>query len=229
MLELLFEDERILAFHKPGGLPSQSQSHSPKDTAESLAKSLHPNHDLHLLHRLDTGTSGVLLFSKSRESFDEIRLLFKKRELRKFYRARCWSRSRNHAFPEVIDTPLAHHPKSKKRMIAIPEGLHRSYRGKPLEAITLIHEWREIHVPRESGFHEGLSTLEFNLEIKTGVMHQIRVHLSHLGFPIQGDSLYGRDLPPAPRLALHAERVEFEVRGYCYRIESPDPGFHSPL
>ena len=229
MLELLFEDERILAFHKPTGLPSQSQAHSSQETAESLAKALRPNEDLHLLHRLDTGTSGVLLFSKSKESFDEIRLLFKNRKIRKFYRARCWGRSQNHTPPPVIDTPLAHHPKSKKRMIAIPEGLHRIYRGKPLQAITLIHDWGEVRAPQESEFSDAPPTFEFKLEIKTGVMHQIRVHLAHLGFPIHGDSLYGRDLPPYPRLALHAERVELEDRGYRYRIESPDTGFHSSL
>jgi 23S rRNA pseudouridine955/2504/2580 synthase len=228
MLEPLFEDELILAVSKGSGLPSQTLKDSAQETAETILGALRPGLSLHLLHRLDTGTSGVLLFAKSKAAFDEIRLKFKNREIRKFYRARCALRTsreksaisaRLPVLPCTIDLPLAHHPKSKKRMIALPPGRRREYRGKPLPAITLLHGMKPG--PEVS----AESSLEFEIEIKTGVMHQIRVHLAESGFPILGDPIYGRDLPPYPRLALHAERVEFELRGFRYRIESKNPRF----
>ncbi|MBU6153200.1 MAG: RluA family pseudouridine synthase [Bdellovibrionales bacterium] len=225
MLEPIFEDESILAIEKESGVPSQTQTHSSLESIEALVGRLRPAEELHLLHRLDTGTSGVLLFAKSRSIFDEIRLKFKNREIRKFYRARCGMRPTNPVeaptaltLPMTLDLPLAHHPKSKKRMIALPTGLRRDYRGKPLSAISIIHKMKPISLP--CAFTDEISGIEFEIEIKTGVMHQIRVHLSHLGFPILGDPLYGRNLPPFPRLALHAERVEFHYKGYQYRIES---------
>jgi 23S rRNA pseudouridine1911/1915/1917 synthase len=225
MLEPIFEDESILAIAKESGIPSQTQISSPLVSMERLVQELRPGDDLHLLHRLDTGTSGVLLFGKSKGVFDEIRLKFKNREIRKFYRCWCGNPSEKKSvfpkealrFPLTLDLPLGHHPKSKKRMIALPSGLKREHRGKPLPALSILHEMRKIEKV------DGLSIFEFELEIKTGVMHQIRVHLSHLGFPILGDPIYGRGLPEFPRLALHAERVEFEFRGYGYRIESLSP------
>ena len=233
MLEFLFEDDLILAVRKPSGLPSQTQSRPDdpenrvQETAQSRMAGLRPDLSFHLLHRLDTGTSGVLLFAKSKEVFDEIRLKFKNREIKKFYRAwsgRVPTKTKTRieeitGLPFEITIPLGHHPKSKKRMIPLPEGLKREHRGKPLPAISILHAMREIQIPG------GLSGTEFEIEIKTGVMHQIRVHLSHLGFPILGDPIYASKLPEFPRLALHAERVEFEFRGFSYRIESNDPKF----
>jgi 23S rRNA pseudouridine1911/1915/1917 synthase len=225
MFEPIFEDESILAIAKESGIPSQAQTSSPLVSIETLVQQFRPEDDLHLLHRLDTGTSGVLLFGKTKEAFDEIRLKFKNREIRKFYRAWCGNLPEKKSaflkeawnFPLTMDLPLGHHPKSKKRMLALPSGLKRDHRGKPLPALSILHGMKRIE---NIG---GLSIFEFELEIKTGVMHQIRVHLSHLGFPILGDPIYGRGLPEFPRLALHAERVEFEFRGYRYRIESLSP------
>jgi 23S rRNA pseudouridine1911/1915/1917 synthase len=233
MQTLLFEDDQILAISKKSGIPSETQFRvnetppgtSPKETAETIAAALRPELSLKLLHRLDTGTSGVLLFAKSATAFEEIRLKFKNREIRKFYRARSGFRPQtgmDHSspvpsLPFTVDLPLAHHPKSKKRMIVLPPGRSREYRGKPLSAISILHRARTL-IPIDA-----VPVYEFEIEIKTGVMHQIRVHLAHLGFPILGDPVYGKGLPPFPRLALHAERVEFDYRGFRYRIQSRNP------
>jgi len=225
MTPALFEDEWILAIHKPSGLPSQSLGKEGQETAEDLVQRRNPHTPLRLCHRLDTGTSGVLLFAKSDPVFDEMRLRFKERKIRKFYDAFCREadgpfKSGVFPLPRVIDLPLAHHPKSAKRMIALPAGKRREHRGKPLPAVSVIHA---ITPDRFS----GAPCLKVEIEIKTGVMHQIRVHLAHLGLPILGDPLYGpqkeppRDeMPPVPRLGLHAKRVEFELRGFRYSIEA---------
>ena len=75
-----------------------------------------------------------------------------------------------------------------------------------------------IHRAEPAQF-EGRSCLRLEVEITTGVMHQIRVHLSHSGFPILGDPLYGKS--EAARLALHAHQVSFELEGYQYDISAP--------
>jgi len=222
----IFEDDLILAVSKESGLPSESQDRPNQETAETLLARIRPDLKLHLLHRLDTGTSGVLLFAKSKLVYDEIRLKFKDQSIEKHYLAWCNPRELNEApltpppftLPHRIELPLAHHAKSKKRMIALPSGLKRHYRGNPLPALTLIHEIAPIPAPGIMGF-------QFRVQIKSGVMHQIRVHLAHLGFPILGDPLYAKEGPTFRRLALHAERMSFELRGYQYHLESKDPQF----
>jgi 23S rRNA pseudouridine1911/1915/1917 synthase len=220
MTELLFEDDFILALNKPSGLPSQNQQDPDQDTAERRVKNLFPCAPVQLLHRLDTGTSGVLLFAKSEEIFIEMRQKFAGRALHKSYLA--WSQAKPHAlgsdFPFKIELPLAHHPQSKKRMIVLPEGKFRRFRGKPLPALTWIDSIREVSL-------SGVQALQIEVRIETGVMHQIRAHLAHAGLPLVGDPIYGHpgERQTLMRLGLHASRIEFDLRGARYQIHAPEP------
>jgi 23S rRNA pseudouridine1911/1915/1917 synthase len=220
MLIRLLEDARILAVLKPSGTPSVSQTGSNLRSMEDEVFNEFPLNTPLLLHRLDTGTSGVLLFAKSTEVFNEMRLKFTDRSIEKHYWAFVHPKEAFHSsgrasIPEVIRIPLGHHPKSKKRMIPLPPGQKRSYRGKPLPAETLIHGKQSVRF-------EGHPCERLNVEITTGVMHQIRVHLAFRGTPILGDPLYGKKEPV--RLGLHARRVSFELRGFRYQIEAPLEG-----
>ena len=220
MIDPVFEDDFILALHKPSGLPSQNQQDPDQDTAERRVKNQMSDSPLHLLHRLDTGTSGVLLFAKSDDVFQEMRKKFAERAIQKSYIA--WSAAGLPdpvpALPHRIELPLAHHPRSKKRMIVLPEGKFRRYRGKPLPALTWIDSIREVTL-------SGIRSLRIEVRIETGVMHQIRIHLAHIGFPLIGDPIYGPSNASSPplRLGLHASRVEFDLRGAQYRISAPEP------
>jgi len=219
MIDLLFEDDFILALNKPSGLPSQIQQDPAQDTAERRVNTSFPHHPPFLLHRLDTGTSGVLLFAKTPEVFTEMREKFSSRSIQKFYTA--WSAvdlpESLVEFPFRINLPLAHHPQNRKRMIVLPEGKFRRYRGKPLPALTWIDSLHPVLI-------DGRNTLRIGVRIETGVMHQIRAHLAHSGFPLIGDSLYGDSAHGAGfRLGLHASGVEFELRGARYRITAPEP------
>lgn len=225
-MKILFEDQKILAIDKPSGLPSQSLVHSPSSVESLLHQSRPPENTL-LLHRLDTGTSGVLLFAKDQATFSAMREKFKRREIKKFYFA--WSQETPErtkmletlVFPLKIDLPLAHHPKSAKRMIPLSREKNAdralSYRGKPLPALTSVDGWEKVQ-------WQGLSALKFNVQIFTGVMHQIRVHLKWLGFPLLGDPIYGDDASKAYAidkripLGLHAARIIFELDGINYTI-----------
>ncbi len=219
MLRVLFEDDQILAIHKPSGTASHIQMGSNELSCEAILKEQLPTTSTYLLHRLDTGTSGVLLFGKSDAVYNEMREKFKLKQIRKVYRA--WSAldvekasqvKRLH-FPHRIELPLAHHPKSKKRMMAIPPDKHRSFRGKPIPALSILHSIVE------SDFNQ-IPAFEIEIEIVTGVMHQIRVHLDSIGFPILGDKIYGAKNDTDIRMALHAERISFELRGFRYEISS---------
>jgi 23S rRNA-/tRNA-specific pseudouridylate synthase len=105
--------------------------------------------------------------------------------------------------PHLINLEIAHDAKSAKRMRVLDPGLAlplnqqlRRIRGKPQPALTVIL----TATPIQSGH------VELEVEIQTGVMHQIRVHLAHLGFPILGDPLYSKT--PSERLWLHASTLK---------------------
>ena len=220
MLQILFEDDSILAVDKPSGLPSHSLTNS-VTSCESILALEKPSETFFLIHRLDTGTSGVLLFAKNELIFNEMRGQFKLKNIQKQYIA--WSeKTRDRAsltsslrFPKTIDWPLAHHAKSKKRMIALPPEKERSFRGKPIPAISILHAMTD-------DVFAGIPALRFDLEIVTGVMHQIRVHLGAIGFSLIGDKIYERsERSENVRLALHAQKIKFSLGGFLYEIESP--------
>jgi tRNA pseudouridine32 synthase/23S rRNA pseudouridine746 synthase len=225
----IYEDEDLLVIHKPSGIPSHTlKSDLAKTTAETEVKKTHPHAEI--LHRLDTGTSGLLMFAKNHSVYEEVRKLFQLRLIKKTYSA--WSilspdsKARAEAFrpdlPLFLDWPVAHHPKSKKRMI-VADSPGIRIRGKPYPARTWVRS-----VQTEGLSFADLPCVEFQIEIETGVTHQIRVHLQRLGFPLMGDATYNKaqstepkTIPP--RLGLHAHRLAFEFRGRQYQFEAPLP------
>jgi 23S rRNA-/tRNA-specific pseudouridylate synthase len=130
---------------------------------------------LYVVHRLDTGTSGVVVFARTREAAATLSELFASQSMRKTYLARVEG---------LIDAPVT---------IDSPVG------GKP--ARTFIR-------PRSDGWIEA--------EPESGRTHQIRVHLASIGHPVVGDRRYGGS--KAPRLMLHAWRLEHEMLG---TLEAP--------
>lgn len=132
-----------------------------------------------IAHRLDTWTSGALLVADSLDELAEIRALFTERAFVKTYRFRS---IRDATWREERCTrALAHHQKNKRKMVA--------QRG-PLSAKR--GEW----FPAETRFRR-LGPCLFEARMRTGVMHQIRVHAAELGIPIEGDRLYGGGRPAA--------------------------------
>jgi len=224
-LPVLFENEDLLILHKSSGTPSiPLKPHETKTAVSSAIRYLeitqqdaslqrfleigkasgHPL-DAGLLHRLDTGTSGVLAFAKNKMEFDRIRAIWKTSQIRKFYRAITIA-GKLDQLPFQITTPIGHDPKSAKRMQTIqnPRDL-KNIRGKSLAAITHILSARQLA-------QNSIPLLDLRIEIETGVMHQIRVHLASIGLPILGDPLYGPNAIAVPRLLLHHERLELPLR-----------------
>ncbi len=187
-----------------------------------------------LLHRLDTGTSGALAFARTESAYPHLRALWKT-DVVKIYRAivapsdsdtaqqSVHERSHDPAppstpsflrsLPRDLQLEIAHDAKSARRMRVLDPSLPlpmkqqlRRIRGRPQAAHTRIL----------SATAQG-SCFDLEIRIFTGVMHQIRVHLAHLGLPIVGDPIYrGR---PGVRLWLHAWKLELAGR----RIVAPLP------
>jgi 23S rRNA-/tRNA-specific pseudouridylate synthase len=138
-------------------------------------------------HRLDNATSGLLVAARAPGDLEPLRAAFRGGLLRKFYVLRSSGRV---PFDErVVETPVAHHPRRKDRMV-VQRGPRTGHRGKWYPAWTRL---------RRLG--AGL----WEAEIRTGVMHQIRVHAAAAGLPLDGDAIYGG--APGAFLLHHARIV----------------------
>jgi tRNA pseudouridine32 synthase/23S rRNA pseudouridine746 synthase/23S rRNA pseudouridine1911/1915/1917 synthase len=188
---ILYEDEDLMVVDKPAGVhvhPIASEDH------HSLCNGITYHFQQQgfsgvprPIHRLDRFTSGLILVAKNAYMHQLLDRLLRNREIKRYYLAICENR-----LPEPIGTiPLPitrapHHP--IKRMVH-PD-------GDP--AITHYQVLAE---------NEEASLVLLRLE--TGRTHQIRVHLSHLGCPLIGDSLYGGKTESISRQALHAFSLSF--------------------
>jgi 23S rRNA pseudouridine955/2504/2580 synthase/23S rRNA pseudouridine1911/1915/1917 synthase len=221
-LDILLENEDILAINKPAGLlsiPDRMQSEpSLKDILSNKYGAVYT------VHRLDKGTSGVIVFARNEEAHKWLSRQFENRETRKYYIGLVQG-----TLPDrsgVIEEAITEHPVKKGMMMV-------AGKGKP--SIT------EYEVLEEAG---GYSLVQF--KILTGRTHQIRVHMKFLGNPILCDELYGNgsplflsaikkknfklsrseeeERPILNRLALHAHTLLLEdTSGNEIKLEAPLP------
>lgn len=170
-IDILFQDDHILAVHKPAGIPVHPNPLTgPGPDALRLAREA-SGRWVYPVHRLDAATSGVLLFGLSREAARELAFLFRDRKVQKRYLAvaRGW-------FPGDVDLcyPL------------------REEAGKePVEATTLFRLLGRAELPESVGRHPSARFSLVEAIPRTGRMHQIRKHLHHLSHHLIGDTTYG--------------------------------------
>jgi 23S rRNA pseudouridine1911/1915/1917 synthase len=193
---VVYADERLIVLDKPGGMPGHALDPRQRGTLAAFLAARFPETggvgdplSSGLAHRLDTGTSGLVLAARTPATFARLRAAFRSGEVTKRYLAIVAGTPPPHA---AVDTPLAHDPGDRRRMVPAAPGL----RAWPART--------EVVLLRAAG---GRALVEATL--RTGVMHQVRVHLALLGCPVVGDPLYGGPeghLPPA-RHALHASAL----------------------
>ncbi len=217
-IQLLHESDEYLAVYKPEGLSSSPLAHEETQTAAQKVFSQRPELrsagpkplEGGLLHRLDRDTSGVLLFAKTPRAFEWAREIWKTERVEKIYRAWVtppWTKPT----PALYEPLLSHSRKSSKRMLVVSPKTERSLRGKPLSTWTRVLETR---------IEGGAS--ELTLQIRTGVLHQIRCTLASLGHPILGDPIYRGD--PSARVWLHAWKIRLpELKGGVFEAVAPLP------
>lgn len=161
-----------------------------------------------LVHRLDRGTSGLLVVARTPEAHADLVEQLSTHAVERVYTALVW-RHPNHAHG-VIDAPIGRSRRDPLRMTVAVD-------GRPART----------HYDVDATFHEPVEAALLTCRLETGRTHQIRVHLSSIGHPVVGDPLYGGDRRsfPVPRPFLHARRLEFEHpgTGELVAFESPLP------
>jgi 23S rRNA pseudouridine1911/1915/1917 synthase len=214
-LPILYQDRDIVVVDKPAGMVVHpAAGHAGGTLVNAL---LHHVDDLSgiggekrpgIVHRLDRGTSGLMVVAKHDQAHEELSRQFRDREVEKDYLALVWGEVQA---GRRIDAPIGRDPANRKKMSA------RARRAR--EAVTRI-------VKAE---HFGRALTLAQVAIHTGRTHQIRVHLSAIGHPIVGDPLYGGvrrrvpgDLRAVARLErpfLHAARLVFKHPADGRRME----------
>ncbi len=157
-----------------------------------------------IVHRLDKGTSGLMLAARTDKAHRALAAQLADRTLSRTYLAIV--RGDLTGGERVLDGPIARHPRDRLRMAVVAGGRPARTRVRP--------------VARRGG-HTLVAC-----DLDTGRTHQIRVHLAALGHPVAGDELYGRRRPGEPeRPMLHAHRLRFRHPGTGERMsfESPPP------
>jgi 23S rRNA pseudouridine1911/1915/1917 synthase len=197
-LPVAYEDDWLVAVEKPGGMPGHALDPRQRGTAAAFLLARNPEMATvgdplapGLVHRLDTGTSGLLLAARTAAAHAAARAALRARAVEKRYLAVVEGVA--HALDgRLVRLPLAHDPRDRRRMAPVT-GAARAW---PAESA--------LAVVRGTGERTLLE-----VTIRTGVTHQVRVHLARLGHPVVGDVLYGARPAELPRgrHALHACRL----------------------
>ena len=217
-----YEDESVLALDKPAGMATHGFSGRETRSLANFLAAVRPalrnvgrsRWEPGLVNRLDRGTSGLVLAAKDQDAFEDLRAQSRRGLIKKKYWALVWGKTEADG---VIDVPLVHDLRDRKKMAALAEAKRRERRPK---------SWRAATRFRRRAFSQGLSLLE--VEIERGVTHQIRVHLQAAGHPLVGDPLYGAGRTDAlglERQFLHAAGLEFRhpKDGRKIAVKSPLP------
>lgn len=199
-LAVLYEDAHLVAVDKPGGMPSHALDPRERGTAAAFLVARHPELTgvgtplaPGLVHRLDSGTSGVLLSARTPAAYAAIRAALARREIEKRYLAAVAGDA--HALDGAhLDLALAHDAHDRRRMVPAEPGT-RAWPAETRIEVLAARPARSV----------------VRATIRTGVTHQVRAHLAHLGHPVLGDRIYGSPDAklPAGRHALHAACLLF--------------------
>lgn len=218
-LNILYEDKDIIVVNKEKGMvvhPANGNLEGTlvnalmakcQDSLSGIGGEIRPG----IVHRLDKDTSGVIVVAKNDKAHINLSEQIKNKKMKKTYI--CLVRGNVPNDEATIDMPIARSKKDRKKMAVDKDGKNAVTHFKVLKR------------------YEGYTYLKVNIE--TGRTHQIRVHLSHIGYPIVGDEVYSNGKNPfgVKGQMLHAKELEFihPTTGKQMRIEAPIPTYFNEV
>lgn len=246
-LDIVFEDDQLIVVNKPAGMTVHPAPGSRsgtlvhallyhcKDTLSGIGGVMRPG----IVHRIDKDTSGLLVVAKTDRAHQYLSRQFAKHTVERVYI--CLTRSAPKPRSGRIESRIARSPQDRKKM-AVVRGTHQDMMSSEVgrHAVTNYKYIKGFgQMPNASVGAPRVSYLECRLE--TGRTHQIRVHLAHLGCPLLGDPLYGKQrafnttkteeeiavrdaIAAFKRQALHAATL-----GFKHPITKEFLSFNSPL
>lgn len=219
-IEILFEDNDIIVINKPKGMVVHPANGNPdgtlvnavmaicKDSLSGIGGEIRPG----IVHRLDKDTSGAIIVAKNDKAHIKLSEDLKNHKIKKTYIALVRGIIKENE--ATINMPIARSKQDRKKMAVDKNGK---------EAIT--------HFKVLNRYKEKYTLLEINIE--TGRTHQIRVHLSHIGYPIIGDNTYsnGKNEWGIVGQCLHAKALDFKhpITGKDIHIEAPIPEYFNTI
>jgi 23S rRNA pseudouridine1911/1915/1917 synthase len=194
--EVLFDDAHLLAVNKPGGLPTLPGGGFMENTLLRLVQKQDPN--ANPVHRLGRATTGIVLFAKTPQAASKLSADWNTPGVQKIYRALAQDIAQCDAYEILTPIGLVPHPLIGSVWAASPG-------GKPSKSLAKV-------------ISRTTSTTTFEVSLRSGRPHQIRIHLASIGYPLVGDPLYGptgkplESLPSLPGdggYLLHAQLLKF--------------------
>jgi 23S rRNA pseudouridine1911/1915/1917 synthase len=234
-LVVLYQDDALLAFDKPAGLHTAPLAPGEEDTLLSRVIAAFPEVaglpgvkpvEPGLVHRLDRGTSGVVVVARTAQAFRRLRALLSGGWARKTYLAACACPGTPPRGTLSITSRFAPYGEGRRKVRVVRDD--ERARARRLREVT-----RDVYTTEAETAALGPGRLLLRVGIERGFRHQVRAHLSALGYPILGDPLYGPEVPAGVprRMYLHAARIELvhPVTGEPLVLESPPPGEFAAL
>ena len=218
-IEIIYEDEDIIVVNKPKGMVVHPANGNPdgtlvnaimnicKDSLSGIGGEIRPG----IVHRLDKDTSGLLIVAKNDMAHVKMSEQIKNHEVKKTYIALVRGVIKENE--ATIDMPIGRSRTDRKKMAVAKDGKN---------AVTHIKVLKR---------YDKYTLLEINIE--TGRTHQIRVHLSHIGYPIIGDYIYsnGKNEFGVEGQCLHAKSLEFNhpITNKEMKLEAPLPKYFQDI
>jgi 23S rRNA pseudouridine1911/1915/1917 synthase len=215
VFEVVYADDDVIVVDKPAGLVVHPGAGNPTGTLvngllarfpeiASVGDPARPG----IVHRLDVGTSGLLVVARSPRAYERLVAALAGREVGRRYHTLVWGHPAN---PQgVIDAPIGRDHRDPMRMAVVVDGKVARTRYRVVRTYRQVAEVAEVAC-----------------QLETGRTHQIRVHLSAIGHPVVGDGTYGgnRSALVVPRPFLHAAALSFvhPGTGEVVSFESPIP------
>ena len=197
--EVVFEDDSVIVVSKPSGLIVHPGSGIANGTLVNGLAAQFPDlreigdpTRLGLVHRLDKGTSGLLIVARTPEALDNLKFQMQERDIHRQYFAIVAGHLESNK--GVVDAPLGRDPKNPLKRAVINSG-----------------KYARTHYEIDQKYELPFKVSILNCRLETGRTHQIRVHLAAIGHPVLGDELYGgrTSFNIENRLALHAKMLTF--------------------